>query len=513
MKRLYKTNLRCSSCLESLKPIIDQEPGITHWEVELDSPDKVLTVEGSSFTDEQIQSALKRAGYNILGAVTASPSVSATGLAEPSPTTYYPLMLILAFLLGTVALVEIHAGAFSWERSMRHFMAGFFLVFAFFKLLDIRGFADSYRMYDVVAKRLPVYGYVYPFIELLLGAAYLVDFRPWLTNAVTLVVMSISAVGVLQSVLAKRKIRCACLGTVFNLPMSTVTLVEDGLMIVMAAAMLLSGSHPSLHANNPDHSSFMKGNQNMQTHLKHHHHSSSHSHHAPVATKGGRLVDANSELRQPGESSELHFNIRDAKGGMVRNFTLLHEEKVHLIIVRDGLDTFAHLHPSVDDQGNIAIAYTFPEAGTYHLFADYHASGQEPDTVRTTIKIPGSSADALPLKITAPGRIKSKQLQAELTISKLQDMFSYNLRFNLLDQNALPLQNLQPYLGAMGHLVIISSDSKEYVHAHPVDQASTFDSNVVQFHAQFPHARLYKGWGQFQWNNQIHTLPFVMHVQ
>jgi hypothetical protein len=145
--------------------------------------------------------------------------------------------------VGTVGLLEYAAGGFDWSRAMRHFMGGFFLAFSFFKLLDVAGFADSYRMYDVVAKRLPVYGYVYPFIELLLGAAYVANFQPTLTNWVTLVVMSISAVGVLQSVLQKRKIRCACLGTVFNLPMSTVTIVEDGLMVAMAAFMLFFDSH------------------------------------------------------------------------------------------------------------------------------------------------------------------------------------------------------------------------------------------------------------------------------
>jgi len=245
MIRKYKTDLRCSSCLEKLKPVLGQEPRISKWDVDLASPDKVLTVEGSAVTDELMHSLLKRAGYNILGAVSTSSPKADEPLAEPTPTTYYPLLLILAFLVGTVALVEWHAGAFSWERAMRHFMAGFFLVFAFFKLLDLRGFADSYRMYDVVAKRVPLYGYVYPFIELLFGTAYLIDFKPWLTNAITLVVMSISAVGVVQSLLARRKIRCACLGTVFNLPMTTVTLVEDGLMIAMAVAMLLSGSHVS----------------------------------------------------------------------------------------------------------------------------------------------------------------------------------------------------------------------------------------------------------------------------
>jgi prepilin signal peptidase PulO-like enzyme (type II secretory pathway) len=126
---------------------------------------------------------------------------------------------------------------------MGNFMGAFFLAFSFFKLLDLRGFADAYRGYDVVARPIPAYGYVYPFIELLLGVAYITAFQPFATNLVTLVVMAVSSVGVLQSVLNKRAIRCACLGTVFNLPMSTVTLVEDGLMIAMAAAALVFGGH------------------------------------------------------------------------------------------------------------------------------------------------------------------------------------------------------------------------------------------------------------------------------
>jgi hypothetical protein len=120
-------------------------------------------------------------------------------------------------------------------------MAGFFLVFSFFKLLDIRGFADAYRGYDVIAERAPVWGYIYPFVELGLGLAYLFRFQPTLTNWVTLIVMSVSIIGVLRAVMAKQKIRCACLGTVLNLPMSQVTLVEDGLMIAMAVAMLTLG--------------------------------------------------------------------------------------------------------------------------------------------------------------------------------------------------------------------------------------------------------------------------------
>ena len=123
---------------------------------------------------------------------------------------------------------------------MRHFMAGFFLVFSFFKMLNLKGFAESYVMYDVVAKRLPAWAYIYAFTELALGIAFLINFNPLVTNSLTFIVMSISIIGVLQSVLNKKKIQCACLGAVFNLPMSTVTIIEDALMIAMSAWMLLN---------------------------------------------------------------------------------------------------------------------------------------------------------------------------------------------------------------------------------------------------------------------------------
>jgi hypothetical protein len=131
-------------------------------------------------------------------------------------------------------------GEFHWHRFMPNFMAGFFLVFSFFKLLDLSGFASSYAMYDLLAKRVPTYGYIYPFIELGLGTAYLLTYRPTLINVITLIVMAFSSIGVILAVTNKQKIRCACLGTGFNLPMTTVTIIEDLLMAAMAAWMLIN---------------------------------------------------------------------------------------------------------------------------------------------------------------------------------------------------------------------------------------------------------------------------------
>jgi hypothetical protein len=152
---------------------------------------------------------------------------------------YKPVLLIFA-LITVVTLIIEGQGSFSWMHWMNNFMGGFFLTFSFFKLLDLKGFAENYFSYDILAKRWFGYGYVYVFIELALGLGYVASFNPLVTNSITFVVMSISIIGVLQSVLNKRKIKCACLGAVFNLPMSTVTIIEDALMIAMSLTSLLT---------------------------------------------------------------------------------------------------------------------------------------------------------------------------------------------------------------------------------------------------------------------------------
>jgi len=152
--------------------------------------------------------------------------------------TYKPLLILMDLILLASVLVQVPHGHIHGAETMRYFMAGFFLSFAFFKLLDIPAFADAYAGYDLLAARWRGWGYVYPFVELGLGAAYLANWQPVLTNGVTLVVMGFSAIGVIQAVMNKRKIRCACLGAVFQLPMSTVTIVEDVGMVLMAGGLL-----------------------------------------------------------------------------------------------------------------------------------------------------------------------------------------------------------------------------------------------------------------------------------
>ncbi len=242
MVHTYKiTGMHCGACVEKIKTRIEKINGIEKADVALNPPQAVITMSHHINTDE-LNSALKEAGKYALeevhGVIQENLNPFVAQEEKITIWTYKPLILIFVYLLGLVIFTEINRGAFNLMMSMNHFMGGFFLIFSFFKLLNLSGFAEAYSTYDIVAKKWRGYGFIYPFIELALGISYLYEFAPVTTNLVTLLVMSISSIGVIQSVLKKNKIQCACLGTVFNLPMTTITIVEDLLMVVMSIIML-----------------------------------------------------------------------------------------------------------------------------------------------------------------------------------------------------------------------------------------------------------------------------------
>jgi len=229
--------MTCTSCEAKVKSSFLKLPDITTAEVSKEDNSATLTM-NKHISLAELQDAL--GGENSKYKISAIHHNESVEQARSWFETYKPILLIFAFITGITLIVQLMNDQFNFMEWMQHFMAGFFLVFSFFKLLNLSGFAESYAMYDVIAKRVPAWGYVYAFTELALGIGFLVNFNPLLVNAVTLVVMTISIIGVLQSVLNKQKIQCACLGAVFNLPMSTVTIIEDALMIGMSGVMLIT---------------------------------------------------------------------------------------------------------------------------------------------------------------------------------------------------------------------------------------------------------------------------------
>ncbi len=160
--------------------------------------------------------------------------------AEPTGLrAYYPIFLIAAYIILVASINNFHADGMDWHHWMSQFMAGFFLVFSAFKLLDIRGFAEGYATYDLLAKRVHAYGFIYPFLELALGILYVGLWFPVATDIATIIIMGFSSLGIINSLLKKQKFHCACLGTLLKVPLSSITLIEDLTMVVMAALSLM----------------------------------------------------------------------------------------------------------------------------------------------------------------------------------------------------------------------------------------------------------------------------------
>ena len=242
MTHTYKvTGMTCNSCVSKVQKVLTEIDGVQDVNVTLNPPQAEITMHHHISTDN-INAAVKTLGNYKLEEQTNGlhhEMISDNTLEESKLKTYKPLIIVFLYILLGVAILSINSGRFDWMDAMNNFMGGFFLIFSFFKMLDLKNFALSYSSYDVISRKWFGYGYIYPFIELTLGILFMLKAYPVFTNAATVIVMGISSIGVIQSILQKRKIQCACLGTVFNLPMSTITIIEDLLMAGMAAVMLI----------------------------------------------------------------------------------------------------------------------------------------------------------------------------------------------------------------------------------------------------------------------------------
>ena len=223
------SGMHCESCVGRITTALEGVPQVEQVVVSLKPPVAKLKL-GKSIKMQELRSAVHSVGdYDIKQKVKETHWL----------VTYFPLLLIVGFITGGTVILAIRPGGTLAESAvMSDFMGLFFVTFAFFKLLDLRGFARAFRTYDLIAEQSRAYAAAYPFIELTLGIAYLGRWMPTVVNFATLVLMLIGSFGVIGAIRSKRKIQCACLGTVFKLPMSRVTLIENLTMAIMAMLVL-----------------------------------------------------------------------------------------------------------------------------------------------------------------------------------------------------------------------------------------------------------------------------------
>jgi hypothetical protein len=172
---------------------------------------------------------------------TASQQNRAKSLGTSTWKDYVPLAIIVGLILMTslvLALRDFQTGNFSISLSLSYFMIGFFIVFAGFKLIDLKGFAEGYSTYDILARKVFAYGYVYPFIELSFGLAMILYPSSMPLLLAEVIVMGFSGIGVTIKLAKREKFQCVCLGTFLKVPLTKVTVLEDFGMVALALVML-----------------------------------------------------------------------------------------------------------------------------------------------------------------------------------------------------------------------------------------------------------------------------------
>ena len=265
------------------------------------------------------------------------------------------------------------------------------------------------------------------------------------------------------------------------------------------------------------------------------------------------FVSAPAEL-PVGQKATWTLKIADAKTGQpVPSFDVVHDKKMHLIVVKNDLSWFNHVHPQLKGDGTFVVSTALPSQGTYKLYADYTPTGGKQEVSQHLFATGGaepapSNAQLTPDKMQGPWMKKRvtahPESEPEAKAGAVYEVammpmpmplkagVDTMLHFQVRDAKGQPVKDLQPYLGALGHAVILSQDTDKYLHSHPMaggmeghDMSKMGDMSSmkheappkkggpdVMFHTNFPKAGLYRAWGQFMHRGQIITAPFTVNV-
>ena len=245
MKKTYTiTGMTCNSCKSSVHQKLNELLEVEAVEVNLEKSEAIIFFK-DDIEISKLQNSLPskfqilEKKFDNLSADENEPT-SEVIKDESKLKQLKPLLLIFTYI--SIASIFMNYKNWNSSEAMLDFMGLFYIVFSFFKMLDLKGFPESFKMYDPLAKRLPLYGWIYPFIETGLGLMLLLRYEIKIALVITLFILGTTTVGVIKTLANKKSIRCACLGTALKLPMTEATLIENLIMIVMAVFMLINNN-------------------------------------------------------------------------------------------------------------------------------------------------------------------------------------------------------------------------------------------------------------------------------
>lgn len=237
---------------------------------------------------------------------------------------------------------------------------------------------------------------------------------------------------------------------------------------------------------------------------------------ASIEQKYTLEVTSNTEGLKSNQPTEFSYHIVDAQHQVVKEFAVVHEKKMHIIVVRKDLQEFQHIHPTFNAQtGEFTIPMTFSTDGPYRMFFDFtpvetqeHSHHQEPVVLNTDLSI-GASQNYSPVDVV-PDTQTTKMVDGyELTYTLSKPITTETPATISVEvrKDGKNVEDLEPYLGAMGHMIILKADTLDFVHAHAEDNASS-----LQFQSMFPSAGTYKFFTQFQHEGKVITSDYVIEV-
>ena len=236
MKQTYKIQgMTCNGCRTDVEKKLNEIGAVKNAKVNLEKEEAIIEMDELILISE-LQNSLP-SKYTISELVSKSFSTIDTQKEKSEIQQLFPLFLIFTYII--VASLLLNYQSLSMSGFMLDFMGLFYIVFSFFKLLDLKGFPASFSMYDPLAKKFPIYGWVYPFIEVGLGLLFLMRFQVTVALIITIIILGVTTIGVTRILMDKKSIQCACLGTALKLPMTKATFIENSIMLVMAVVMLL----------------------------------------------------------------------------------------------------------------------------------------------------------------------------------------------------------------------------------------------------------------------------------
>ncbi len=212
-----------------------------------------------------------------------------------------------------------------------------------------------------------------------------------------------------------------------------------------------------------------------------------------VAQGGLRLQLDESRLAR-GNRAQLSFRIVDDHGRPVRSFDVAHDKRMHLIVVRRDLAGFQHLHPEMRPDGTWTADVDVRLGGTYRVFADFTRDGEQ-QTLGSDVHVPGPYA---PRAVPAPATTATDDRGLEVRLRSR----GTRVAFDVLRDGRVVNGELQPYLGAKGHLVTLRTGDLAYLHTHP-------DGDELAFETELPSAGTYRTWVQFKLDGRVHTAAFT----